>query len=938
MKRLLIAIIDLAIMGLIFFFIIYYANTKMHESNESEIEAFEKMTFTAEQAITNYIEDEQHLCDIWANYINRSAEGGTPMTPEDAISFISKAKISPMIYGHLIFLDDSSKKGISTHPNATDQNDHSVSYRNINLFENRDEISREPGVVSLTRAYTNPQNGIQSIAFMNYVNVLDKETGKLREALLMRVEPVSVLEDKFVFLKGEYERMEISLINKDGDYLVHGKSLKNSNFFEYFKSYNTLDIADYNLMTKRVTSESGTMMMQNSRGEECVISYTPLSSMNTWFLLAYIPKKDLAANTVIDWILLGTVVLGLLVLLIFNYIILRSYNVKLSEAAEAANQANKAKSNFLSTMSHDIRTPMNAILGLNEMVLRESREEETLAYSESIRTAGNTLLSLINDILDLSRIEAGRMEIINVDYSLVSLLNDLSNMVKGKAEEKGLKFRLDVDRKIPRILNGDEIRIKQIITNILSNAVKYTKEGSITFRVGFEKEDGKPDLIKLLISVTDTGIGIKQEDMKLLFQAFERIDEAENRNIEGTGLGMSIAESFLELMGSRMEVVSEYGKGSTFSFEIEQGVKEWTPIGDFEEAFRRSVSERKKYRESFTAPNARLLVVDDTPVNLSVFSSLLKSTKVRIDKALSGDEGISLYRRQHYDIIFLDHMMPEKDGIETLKEMKAVVDTPNGETPVICLTANAISGMREMYIKEGFDDYITKPLDPDRLEAMLLHYLPKDKVEAAAEDEIENEYNISDFLFEIDGLDVNTGIKHCKSRGAYMETLKVFLDTAKNNADEIERYRDEGDIENLTIKLHALKSTARVVGALKLGDLAERLEAAGKSGDKRILEEQTGDILAEYRKLVKALEPLNETDDEGGKERPLISGKDIEEAYAAIAGFLDSFEYDSVVNIVDSLKGYRFPEGEEARFEALKKAVDNFDYDEVPGILAGGEK
>ncbi|MCR5331064.1 MAG: response regulator, partial [Lachnospiraceae bacterium] len=711
----------------------------------------------------------------------------------------------------------------------------------------------------------------------------------------------------------------------------------NTNFFEYFKSYNHTDITDYNNMMDRVTSESGTMRMLNSKGEECVLSFTPLKSMNTWFLLAYIPSGELAANTAVDWLLLGMVTLGLLILLVFNFLILMFYNRKLSEAAEAANQANDAKSYFLSTMSHDIRTPMNAIPGLNEMVLRDSRDEEIVAYSESIRTAGKTLLGLINDILDFSKIEAGKMDIINVDYSFVSMLNDLVNMVQGKAEAKGLALNLDVDRNIPVILHGDEIRIKQIITNILSNAVKYTKEGSITFKAGFEKTED-PDSIRLLISVSDTGIGIKPEDLKRLFTAFERIEEKRNRNIEGTGLGMSIAQSFLAMMGSHMEVESEYGKGSTFSFILVQGVKRWNPIGNYEETFRRSVSERQKYRERFTAPYARLLVVDDTPVNLSVFQSLLKRTKVQIDTAGSGDDGIVLFKQKHYDVIFLDHMMPDKDGIETLKEMKGITDTPNTETPVVCLTANAISGMREMYINAGFDDYITKPIDPDRLETMLLQYIPKGKIAPASDDDEDDDYFIPDFIFKLEALDVNSGLIHCGSRESYMVTLKMYLDAAPKNVDDIERYWNVRDLKNTTIKVHALKSTSRVIGALKLGDFAARLEKVGESGDTETLERELGDLLNQYRELIRELEPLNEIkDDESGDDRPLITEQYMKEAYAALAEFCASFDYDSVVNIVESLDAYRFPEEEATRFDAVKKAVDNFDYDLIPGILSGGE-
>ncbi len=946
MKKTLIIVIDLVIMTLILFFIVQYANAKMRESNESVIEAFEKMTVTAEQIITNYLEDEQHLCDVWANYINRSAEAGTPMTAEETISFIRKAKISPIIYGHLIFTDEESRSGISTHPGSKDPDDYSVSYRNIKIFDNMDKTVRQDGAVSLTRAYTNPQNGVQSIAFMNPVTIKDEDTGELKEALLMRVEPVSTLEDKLVFLKGEYENVEISLINNDGEYLVHGKSLKNSNFFEYYKSYNKADIADYNEMIDKVTTQTGTMTMFNSKGEECVISYTPLKSMDTWLLLAYIPAVELkSTNTVVDWLLLGMVTLGLLLLLGFNYLILAQYNRKLAEAAEAANQANEAKSHFLSTMSHDIRTPMNAILGLNEMVLRDSHEDDIVAYSESIRTAGKTLLGLINDILDFSKIEAGKMDIINVDYSLASMLNDLVNMVQGRADDKGLSFNLDVDRNIPSVLNGDEIRIKQVITNILSNAVKYTKEGGITFKAGFEKTKEEPDKIRLIISISDTGIGIKPEDMKRLFKAFERIEESKNRNIEGTGLGMSIAQSFLKMMGSHIEVESEYGKGSTFSFALEQGVKDWNPIGDYEESFKRSVSERKKYKERFTAPDARLLVVDDTPVNLSVFKNLLKRTKVQIDTAGSGDQGIMRYRNRHYDVIFLDHMMPDKDGIETLKEMKEIADTTNAGTPIVCLTANAISGMREMYINAGFDDYITKPIDPDRLEALLLTYLPKDKIVEASNEDSEDkgadDHDIPDFIKKIDALNVNSGIIHCGSCEAYMDTLKTYLGSGKKNADEIQKYWADKDVKNTTIKVHALKSTSYVIGAQKLGDFAARLEKAGEAGDVDILEKEIEPLLTQYRELVDKLEPLAyeysakaQDGTKDAKDKPLISDDDMKEAYERLQEACNSYDYDSVADIVSKLEEYRFPEDEAARFEAIRSAVDNFDYDQIPQIIA----
>ncbi len=848
-------------MGFILFFIIRYANEKAAEGYKNEIIAFEKMTVTTNQIIANYLEDEQHLCDIWANYINLSAKEGSTMTVEEAISFIRRAKSTPDIEAHIIFPDSPGRKGISTAAKVSDPDDYTVSYKNIEIFDNIERVSESNEVVSLTRAYTNPMNGVQSIAFLTRVTVLDDESGEQKDALLMRVVPLSRLEQKLVFLKGEYENVEISIIDKEGNYVVHGKSFKNSNFFEYYKSYNPANAEEYESATKEIAGGTGTMTIKNVKGEDSILSYAPLETMTTWFLLAYIPAKDLKASRSIDWLLLGIASVGFLALLIFNSTVMMIYNLKLSEAAQQANQANEAKSYFLSTMSHDIRTPMNAILGLNEMVLRDSADENVRMYSESIKTAGNTLLGIINDILDFSKIEAGKMELINVDYSSASLLNDLVNMVQKKAEDKGLSLNLDIDPNIPMTLNGDEIRIKQVIINILSNAVKYTKQGSVTFSVQANKPQDKPDSVTLKVSVADTGIGIKPEDLKKLFVAFERIEEKRNRNIEGTGLGMTIVQRFLDMMGSHLEVESEYGKGSVFSFELEQKVVKWEPIGDFEEAFRRSSSERINYKEKFTAPGARVLVVDDTPVNLTVFVNLLKRTGIQIDTAESGDEGISLFIKTHYDVIFLDHMMPNKDGIETLREMKGITDTPNTGTPVICLTANAISGMREMYTNAGFDDYLTKPIDAERLEMMLLQYLPKDKVDVASDGDDTDDYVLPDFLYNLKELDVDSGLTYCGDAEDYLMTLRMYLDSAEQKAKEIEKYWDERDIKNTTIKVHALKSSSHAIGALELGEFAAKLEKAGNNGDVEVLDKELGELVSRYRQLARDLEPLKDMEE-----------------------------------------------------------------------------
>ena len=367
--------------------------------------------------------------------------------------------------------------------------------------------------------------------------------------------------------------------------------------------------------------------------------------------------------------------------------------INLSERAFAASEA---KSSFLSNMSHEIRTPINAILGMNEIILRESSNSEIVSYAESIKTAGNTLLGIINDILDFSKIEAGKIEIIPVNYDLSSLINDLVNMIHIKADDKGLSLFLEFDKNLPKFLYGDEVRIKQVITNILTNSVKYTEKGSVTFSIGFKRIDEEPDSVILIVTIKDTGIGIKPENMKKLFAEFERIEEERNRNIEGTGLGMAITQNLLYLMKSSLKVESIYGLGTKVSFELKQKVIKWEPLGDYEASYKATLKERKQYTEKFTAPTAKVLVVDDNSMNLLVFKNLLKKTKMKIDTAINGDEGIILTQGTKYDLIFLDHMMPDKNGIEILQELRAQNENPNCHTITICLTANAISGAREI--------------------------------------------------------------------------------------------------------------------------------------------------------------------------------------------------------------------------------------------------
>ena len=528
---------------------------------------------------------------------------------------------------------------------------------------------------------------------------------------------------------------------------------------------------------------------------------------------------------------------------------------RLIDMSERAVAANEAKSAFLSNMSHEIRTPINAVLGMNEMVLRECSDPAIITYSESIRTAGTTLLGLINDILDFSKIEAGKMEIIPVDYDLATVLSDLVNMIQTRLDNKGLMLVTEFDSTMPHLLHGDEVRIKQVITNILTNAVKYTEHGSVTFRVGYERIENEPDSVLLKIAIKDTGIGIKQEDMAKLFSKFERIEEERNRTIEGTGLGMSITQSLLSMMGAKLDVDSIYGEGSTFGFTLKQGVRRWDELGNYEEAHKNSIASRQKYHEKFTAPDAHILVVDDTVMNLLVFTSLLKSTQIKIDTAESGDDGITLAMRNKYDIIFLDHMMPKKDGIETLQELKTAENNPNHDTPTVCLTANAISGARDKYLNAGFTDYLTKPIESAKLEDMIIEYLPKEKIRetATVKSKAAPKAVLPDEVFDIMELDTIAGIKNAGSEEMYLELLRSYAKMMDTYLDDTKEYWLNGDIANLTVKLHSLKGASRTIGAERIRRFARKLEMAGNSGDIDTINAELEDLVFRCRALSAAI-------------------------------------------------------------------------------------
>ena len=599
------------------------------------------------------------------------------------------------------------------------------------------------------------------------------------------------------------------VVDEDGFFIAHKDEEK--------KGSNIKDTVQGEELFNAIKNEDNGILSFTYEGEKSTVFANSLT--NRWYVVMVVSESELYADVTRQLVINALICAVVFMMILFFYNVghrnERNYakhmeEMKLEEQKaaydrkvlelekDAANASNKAKSDFLANMSHEIRTPMNAIIGMDEMILRTSPSDPVRKYALNIQSAGKTLLSIINDILDFSKIESGKMDLVPVEYSVASVMNDIVNMTMNKAHDKGLKYNISVSHDIPSVLKGDEIRVRQVLLNLINNAIKYTHEGGVSVVVSYGMDSSMLNVV-----VKDTGIGIKEEDMEKLFGSFQRLEEDKNRNIEGTGLGLSIALKLTRMMEGNITVESVYGEGTTFTAVMKQEVIDKTPIGDFAQNVSRLQEHTDDYRPALIAPTARILIVDDNEMNLEVISSLLEDTKIKVTTAQSGKECIDILDKKAFDVIFLDQMMPEMSGVETLEEMKKRNLAMN--TPVIALTADAIVGARENYINQGFSDYLSKPVIYEALEAILLKYLRSGLIMTAEQmDEEERVKKVEDQKNKQTILVINSdreALKDIKEK-----TEGIYKGTFVTDIDKADKYLEKHDADYVLVNIDMYKS------------------------------------------------------------------------------------------------------------------------------------
>ena len=686
MKKTVIILVNVIIMAAILIFIVLYSRFESRDSYRRQIEHFEDKTVTLEHVTENYLEGEQRICDVWARYISNK-----DMTMEAAADYIRSSHVLENTSAHLISLDTLT--GLSTRPKQGTADDYAVSYERLALLENVGWIDEIGKSINITRAYTNPMNGEQSLAFCNRVALQDPEKKTAVDAVLLRVIPVSELEQKWIIPQTELMNAELSMIDADGDYVLKGYSFKNSSFFEFYKSYNPNDPESSSELFDRITSSTGSVPMVNSHGEACILTFTPISATVGWTLLGLVPAKDLIVGTE-NWLLIGVVSAGLLILFLWDLFYMLYFNKRLQIAAREAESANKAKTDFLSTMSHDIRTPMNAIIGLTAIASKNLGDVESTRESlRKISLASNHLLTLINDILDISKVESGKLKLSPLTFSIVETVENLVNISQPMIKEKNIDFSFHINQMEKEYLYADQLRLNQIYINILSNAIKYTEPGGRVSVDLCEEKSSVPGCTRLTYVVADTGIGMSPEFMAAMYQPFSRQIDSRVNSIQGTGLGLAITKQMVELLGGTIDCQSEQGKGTTFTVVLD------IPVAD-------------RQREDVQLDPINVLIVDDDEVMLQTAADTLASLGASTEQARSGAEALDMIERRHrsgqdYNVIIVDWKMPEMDGVETIGRIRSEIDT---NTPILLISAYDWSDIEDKAKAAGANGFVSKPL------------------------------------------------------------------------------------------------------------------------------------------------------------------------------------------------------------------------------------
>lgn len=681
------------------------------------------------------------------------------------------------------------------------------------------------------------------------------------------------------------------------------------------------------------------------------------------------------------------------------------------------------KSDFLANMSHEIRTPMNAVLGMVDLALREQMSDAARECMHQIKMSAKNLLVIINDILDFSKIESGKMDIIEVAYEPLSVINDLSAIARNKIGNKEIEFTMNIAPDMPQTLYGDNVRIHQILLNLITNAVKFTQRGEVHLDLTCEREND--ELVTLKVSVTDTGMGIKESDFSKLFNSFQQVDSKRNRNIEGTGLGLVICKQLLELMGGAITVKSEYGKGSTFTFLLPQKIIDKTPAvprlekefsagvllnnpyarkqlikdlewigakpvilsqlhdfseidcdyliiakdyytdtlrdylyqnkdtkciivteyGDASNAFYPNAklihkpiyslslynamgisdyetkSELNEYEAfTFIAPEACVLIVDDNSVNLKVAKGLIEPLQMVVDTAESASKAIEMVSRKKYDMIFMDHMMPEVDGVEATHIIRRMLPSYK-EVPIIALTANAVGEAKNMFLREGMNDFVAKPIEIKDIVSKIRKWLPQEKIKPVSSKEQQQDTEVKQDITEITGLNVKQAIELLGSEKLFKTVLREYFDTIEQKAQKIRELRWAENWENYTIEVHSLKSTSRQIGAEYVGDLAAELEMAGKTGDYELIKEKSDHMIDEYTKYIDILSPIFEGEDE------VNSGEELYELLGILADVITTFDILAIDEVIEKIEKSNISDEDKQYFNNLKKYIDEADID-----------